>query len=771
MAKRSLKASPGGSEKAKRAFERTGWTQEYLAAEVGLNTRQSVWKFFSCRPIERHIFIDLCFQLNLDWQEIADLPKLEPTEVTAATPQESVISSPQPNDLVETLRSQLQPQIQVQCGSLQSSFDFAQPLQLEQVYTNVNLLTHLSNQRWLEVSDLQNSLASSDSRGFSSPERQTISAFDAIASHSRLAILGKPGAGKTTFLQHLAIQCSSGKFKADCLPLFISLRAWAIQGQKTEDFSLLSYIAHIWQCHNVSTEQIETLLQKGKLLILLDGLDEVPQQHNDKIVQQIQQFSQLYYQNQIIVTCRLAAQQFLFRGFTYVELADFNPTQIETFAHKWFAATALSPEQGKAKAEQFLQQLQRRENRPIRELVVTPILLSLICSVFQERCSFPTKRAKLYQEGLEILLVRWDRARGIQRDRAYRQLSLADKITLLSQIAAITFERGDFFFEKSEVLHIIANFLTLLPNAAQEPEALRLDSEAILKAIEVQHGLLVERARGIYSFSHLTFHEYLAARKIVSSQQLERSLQDLATHVTDPQWREVIFLTVSMLPTADFLLQQMKQQIDAFLRSDAKLQQFLSFLQQKTTSLQVSYQLAAVRAFYLGLFQNRDLSLATSLDVNLASELDNELALDLALARALVSAEALAENPDLKQILNFNFALELEKSFSLTSEMEQALQAVKEQLPDLAIGKEKLITWWQTNGRDWIDKFHNLINEYRYDGRDWHFNRQQQQLLQQYYLANQFLVECLHSDCKVTSAIAKSLESEILSVAELPISC
>ena len=74
MAKRSLKASPLKIDKAKKAFERIGWTQEYLAAEVGLSTRQSVWKFFKGKPIERNTFIDICFQLNLDWQEIADSP-------------------------------------------------------------------------------------------------------------------------------------------------------------------------------------------------------------------------------------------------------------------------------------------------------------------------------------------------------------------------------------------------------------------------------------------------------------------------------------------------------------------------------------------------------------------------------------------------------------------------------------------------------------------------------------------------------------------------
>ncbi|MGK7950993.1 MAG: NACHT domain-containing NTPase [Xenococcaceae cyanobacterium] len=771
MAKRSLKASTQGIKQAKQAFERTGWTQEYLAAEVGLSTRQSVWKFFSGRAIERHIFIDLCFQLNLDWQDIADLPQPQTTSVKEEAKEESSVLSEELNldELVQSLRSQLQGPIQAQCGTLQSSFEFAQPLHLEHIYTSVNLLPNLSNQRWLEVADLQSSLYSTESPSLTIKERQTIPAMKAITAHPKLVILGKPGAGKSTLLQHLALQCSQGKFSVDCIPVYISLRTWATHTQKTEDFSLLNYICHSWNLNNISTTQVEALLQKGKLFILLDGLDEVPQQDNEPIVRQIQSFSEFYYQNQIIVTCRLAAQQFLFRGFTYVELADFNSTQIETFAQKWFIATEGDRSQGMAKAEQFLQQLQRKENRPLRELVVTPILLSLICSVFQERCSFPTKRAKLYQEGLEILLVRWDRARGIQRDLVYRQLSLSDKIKLLSQIAAITFERGDYFFEKNEVLQIIADFLMLLPNANTEAEALRLDSEAILKSIQVQHGLLVERARGIYSFSHLTFHEYLTARKIVATQnslESTQSLQQLASYLTQSQWREVILLTISMLPSADLLLQAMKGEVDKLVAAEPKLQDFLQFLDKKARSLQLSYSEAAVRAFYFGLFQNRDLSLAVSLEANLTHELSDELALDLALARALVSATALVKNPDIKQILNFSFALELEKSFPLTAEMEQALQALKQQLPDLEIGKEKLIAWWQNNGRDWLVNFRSSIDQHRYFGRDWTFERQQQKLLQQYYHANQFLVECLSLDAKITPAIKTAIESNILGAIE-----
>ena len=75
MVKRSIKASAEGIIKAKQAFEVRQWSQEYLASEVGVSTRNPIWKFFSGRPLDRHIFMEICFKLDLEWEEIADLPK------------------------------------------------------------------------------------------------------------------------------------------------------------------------------------------------------------------------------------------------------------------------------------------------------------------------------------------------------------------------------------------------------------------------------------------------------------------------------------------------------------------------------------------------------------------------------------------------------------------------------------------------------------------------------------------------------------------------
>jgi predicted NACHT family NTPase len=59
----------------------------------------------------------------------------------------------------------------------------------------------------------------------------------------------------------------------------------------------------------------------------------------------------------------------------------------------------------------------------------------------------------------------------------------------------------------------------------------------MLKAIEAQHGILIERARGIFSFSYLAFQEYFTARKIAANHNLwalEQALGGLVNHILIP---------------------------------------------------------------------------------------------------------------------------------------------------------------------------------------------------------------------------------------------
>ena len=133
--------------------------------------------------------------------------------------------------------------------------------------------------------------------------------------------------------------------------------------------------------------------------------------------------------------------------------------------------------------------------------------------IFEQSADFPlSNRSELYKEGLELLLKKWDVSKNIERSQIYKKLSVQQKENLLSQIALTTFSRGIYFFKQKELEQYIADYSRNIPGVSTDISALQCDSEAVLKSIEAQHGLLVERARGIYSFSHLTFHEYSTAR-------------------------------------------------------------------------------------------------------------------------------------------------------------------------------------------------------------------------------------------------------------------
>ena len=64
-----------------------------------------------------------------------------------------------------------------------------------------------------------------------------------VENNSKLMVLGKPGAGKTTFLKHLAIQCISDNLLTDKVPIFITLKEFA---ETQEKQSLSEYINNLF---------------------------------------------------------------------------------------------------------------------------------------------------------------------------------------------------------------------------------------------------------------------------------------------------------------------------------------------------------------------------------------------------------------------------------------------------------------------------------------------------------------------------------------------
>ncbi|MHC5721136.1 MAG: NACHT domain-containing protein, partial [Nostoc sp.] len=102
------------------------------------------------------------------------------------------------------------------------------PVAIDNIYIDVNILESIASQQYLDITELQNiDPKEFDRFGLGEADQNHVPGTQAVEKYSKLRVLGKPGIGKTTFLQYLAIQCNQNAFAANRVPIFITLRNFA----------------------------------------------------------------------------------------------------------------------------------------------------------------------------------------------------------------------------------------------------------------------------------------------------------------------------------------------------------------------------------------------------------------------------------------------------------------------------------------------------------------------------------------------------------------
>ena len=243
---------------------------------------------------------------------------------------------------------------------------------------------------------------------------------EVLDANPQLLILGESGAGKTILLRHLVLEYArvlldgqgssvTRETRGDGelhfkltrpLPVYVDLARYVEERQADE--SLESYILRSIQAR-IQDEGIkpllETMLNDGRCLVLLDGLDQVATDEQRRmLVSRVSEASYAWRKagNRIVVTSRFAGYDAapLPRSFMTYLIRPLDRNQINSFLYRWkmtldrVQRPLIAEDEVTRQAHVFSIDLTRQitSNPRLQAIINTPLLLRMLVSVHLLGC-------------------------------------------------------------------------------------------------------------------------------------------------------------------------------------------------------------------------------------------------------------------------------------------------------------------------------------------------------------------------------------------------
>ncbi|ATL32629.1 NACHT domain-containing protein [Streptomyces formicae] len=400
----------------------------------------------------------------------------------------------------------------------------------------------------LEIAEGEERRTRNGERPLPSPPQR---AERALAERKRVLLRGGTGAGKTTLVQWLAVAAEQGiseesPYLIGLVPFVLRVRHLLGREGRLPGPERFLELA---DCpYAPPSGWAERVLEAGRGLLLIDDVDEVPQENREQVRRWIRQLLAAFPGNRWLVTTRpsavpldwLAAQD-----FAEFRLAPMRSDDIEHFIRRWHQAAA--PRYSRASESEALLSAVRRQ-RDLGTLATNPLLCALLCALHHQRHGFlPAGRTTLYLAALEMMLVRRDRERGIQRNSSPRRLDADVQFTLLGRIAYWMIRNDCREIERADAVKLIGQSLAGVPVGGPVGATTEQDAARVYRQLLEGSGLLREQRDGMVDFAHPTFQDYLGARAALEV----RDLPLLVSNAHKERWNDVVAMAVAQGRSGD----------------------------------------------------------------------------------------------------------------------------------------------------------------------------------------------------------------------------
>ncbi len=482
-------------------------------------------------------------------------------------------------------------------------------------------------------------------------EMKSIDLNQVLQIGKRIIITGGPGSGKTTVLIYIAWVLAQAIARNDLkfasqklaikdklpLPIFIPLSLYARHLRSLPNSAppvkktLANFITHFLiekqTCFNLPDDFFTQLLGNGQaVILLLDGLDEVPDDNERAIVRQaIEELVAGREKMLILLTCRTAAYKgrtALGKGFREVRVKPLTENNVaamieQAYTHIYRSDMQLRQQKIKELIDGIKSlETQRKERlgEEIEPLVTSPLMVRLLLIVHFSERKLPDHRAELFIKATDAMLlpeyspdelVAAEIGRLVGGSRELHR-DLAQHLAFAMHTRGA--EKGREISE-DEIKKILI----------EAPGDTALVNEFL--AVTRLRGTLLEERLGMYRFIHLSFQEFLVARYLAEIKRSETGIEGIvrfleADFIRDSWWREPVLLIAGYLSVTSpriahsFLLRMAQIDLEATDRPalPATIQlattelAAAAFLEWQTGSLELKEKLIKQMGI---LFQNR----------------------------------------------------------------------------------------------------------------------------------------------------------------------
>ena len=388
-----------------------------------------------------------------------------------------------------------------------------------------------------------------------------------------VVLMGDPGGGKTTFLRYLAYKlvddvswkwpCGEAAFSAvsglaeqgAVLPFLLTLPD--LQSQLVPNDMVLAagrqnapgsddpnvLLEQLLACMSklgihATRANILPILQSGRAIWLLDGMDEVESvEARKRIAEIVSRASVAWPACRFVVTSRPFAIAGLARpkDFEVCSIDVLQDPEIKRFLRSW--TNCLFAGASEEKRQEHLLDLTRTilESADLRALARNPVMLTCMGVLHYNRKRLPNSKADLLEAVIQWLLFSRHQAEGTDGTRPEE---VESRFRLIAYL--MLSQQGNRYQ---------AGTLWAAQKLQEQYEGETQEWLTFLQEERQKSGVIIGRGEGDIAFWHSWFQQYLAAKHIAfATDDLEQGWWHMiAPHVDDNQWREVLSLVPACL--------------------------------------------------------------------------------------------------------------------------------------------------------------------------------------------------------------------------------